>query len=117
MSSHLIELRDITVEYKTAGHLSKRVLDNLNLRIEAGELLAVCGQTGCGKSTMLRLILGAELPASGQILIDGHESRRPDRSRVCGPPKCSLFPDKIVLGNIAFGPEMEEFGLFGWFHP
>jgi NitT/TauT family transport system ATP-binding protein len=117
VSSHLIELRDITVEYKTPGHPPKRVLDNLNLTIEPGELLAVCGQTGCGKSTMLRLILGAELPASGQVLIEGRESRRPDRSRGYVPQKYSLFPDKTVLGNIAFGPEMEEFGLFGWLYP
>jgi NitT/TauT family transport system ATP-binding protein len=73
----------------------------------------VCGQTGCGKSTMLRLILGAERPTNGRILIDGRELPRPDRHRGYVPQKYSLFPDKTVLDNITFGPEMEEFGLLG----
>ena len=66
---------------------------------------------------MLRLILGAELPTNGQVLIDGRELLRPDRHRGYVPQKYSLFPDKTVLGNITFGPVMEEFGLFGRLTP
>ncbi len=77
----------------------------------------MCGQTGCGKSTMLRLILGAERPRRGQVLIEGRELLRPDRHRGYVPQKYSLFPDKTVLGNITFGPVMEEFGLFGRLTP
>jgi NitT/TauT family transport system ATP-binding protein len=113
MSSHLIELREVAVEYQTPGQQPRKVLENLNLTIERGEFLAVCGQTGCGKSTTLRLILGAERPKRGQVLIEGRELLRPDRHRGYVPQKYSLFPDKTVLGNITFGPVMEEFGLFG----
>jgi NitT/TauT family transport system ATP-binding protein len=113
----VIELRDITVEYQTPGQPPRKVLDNLNLTIKPGEFLAVCGQTGCGKSTMLRLILGAELPQRGKVLIEGRELLRPDRHRGYVPQKYSLFPDKTVLGNITFGPVMEEFGLFGRLTP
>src|SRR3981081_2711730 len=102
----LIRLEDVCVQYQ-----SKKVLDHLDLTIHAGEFVAVCGQTGCGKSTMLRLILGAERPTSGRVLIDGRELPRPDRNRGYVPQKYSLFPDKTVLDNITFGPEMEEFGL------
>jgi len=87
------------------------VLESLDLTIAPGEFIAVCGQTGCGKSTMLRLILGAERPSAGRVLIDGLELPRPDRNRGYVPQKYSLFPDKTVLDNITFGPEMEEFGL------
>ena len=59
----MIELKDVAVEYRTPGQPPRKVLENLNLTIRPGEFLAVCGQTGCGKSTMLRLILGAELPS------------------------------------------------------
>src|ERR1700689_1489891 len=104
----MIRLENICVVYNT-----KKVLDNLNLNIAAGEFIAVCGQTGCGKSTMLRLILGAEKPTAGRVLIDGQELPRPDRNRGYVPQKYSLFPDKTVLDNITFGPEMEEFGLCG----
>jgi NitT/TauT family transport system ATP-binding protein len=109
----VIELRDVAVEYQVPGQAPRKVLENLNLTIKPGEFLAVCGQTGCGKSTMLRLILGAELPKRGQVLIEGRELPRPDRHRGYVPQKYSLFPDKTVLGNIIFGPVMEEFGLFG----
>ena len=117
MSSHLIELRDVAVEYQTPGQQPRKVLENLNLTIKRGEFLAVCGQTGCGKSTTLRLILGAERPKRGQVLIEGRELLRPDRHRGYVPQKYSLFPDKTVLGNITFGPVMEEFGLFGRLTP
>jgi NitT/TauT family transport system ATP-binding protein len=113
----VIELRDVAVEYQVPGQAPRKVLENLNLTIKPGEFLAVCGQTGCGKSTMLRLILGAELPKRGQVLIEGRELPRPDRHRGYVPQKYSLFPDKTVLGNIIFGPVMEEFGLFGRLTP
>ncbi len=113
----LIRLENIGVEYKVHGHAPKRVLDNLNLTIEAGEFISVCGQTGCGKSTMLRLILGAERPTDGRVLIDGRELPRPDRNRGYVPQKYSLFPDRTVLDNITFGPETEEFGLLGRLKP
>jgi NitT/TauT family transport system ATP-binding protein len=107
----LIHLQDLCVEYQVHGHAPKKVLEHLDLSIFEGQFVAVCGQTGCGKSTMLRLILGAETPTRGRILIDGRELPRPDRHRGYVPQKYSLFPDKTVLDNITFGPEMEEFGL------
>ena len=109
----LIRLQNISVVYPVQGHEPKQVLSGLNLDIHPGELVTVCGQTGCGKSTMLRLILGSERPSSGQVLIDGVVLSRPDRNRGYVPQKYSLFPDRTVLDNITFGPEMEEFGLLG----
>jgi NitT/TauT family transport system ATP-binding protein len=111
----LIRLEKIGVEYRTAGQAPKKVLDQLDLTIYQGEFIAVCGQTGCGKSTMLRLILGAEKPTMGQVLIEGRQLPRSDRHRGYVPQKYSLFPDRTVLDNITFGPLMEEFGLAGRF--
>jgi NitT/TauT family transport system ATP-binding protein len=113
MMAELIRLDNLCVEYAVHGHPRKKVLEHLNLAIAEGEFVAVCGQTGCGKSTMLRMILGAEKPTSGRILIEGRELCRPDRHRGYVPQKYSLFPDKTVLDNITFGPETEEFGLLG----
>ena len=87
------------------------VLTNVDVTIEEGEFVCVLGQTGCGKSTLLRLILGSEQPSAGRILIDGREHNQPDRTRGYVPQKYSLFPDKTVLDNITFGPEVCEFGL------
>lgn len=104
----LIELENISVRYGTP---SRPVLSDIALAIEPGEFVCVLGQTGCGKSTMLRLVLGSEQPARGHVLIDGRQHLRPDRTRGYVPQKYSLFPDKTVLDNITFGPESSEFGL------
>jgi NitT/TauT family transport system ATP-binding protein len=106
--SELIDVSGVEVEYA-----AKKVLSGINVSIRQGELVTVCGKTGCGKSTMLRLILGAEKPTRGRVLIDGREHGRPDRDRGYVPQKYSLFPDRTVLDNITFGPTMERFWLFG----
>src|SRR5579863_2297930 len=103
----LIQIHDVSVHYTSP------VLCGIHLEIEEGEFVCVLGQTGCGKSTLLRLILGSEKPADGRILIDGIEHHQPDRTRGYVPQKYSLFPDKTVLDNITFGPEVSEFSLFG----
>ncbi|MGD1059641.1 MAG: ABC transporter ATP-binding protein [Solirubrobacteraceae bacterium] len=110
----LIEIDDISVAYGTPA---KSVLDGVSLRIEEGEFVCVLGQTGCGKSTLLRLVLGSEKPLAGRILIDGVEHHQPDRTRGYVPQKYSLFPDKTVLDNITFGPELCEFSFLGHFTP
>jgi NitT/TauT family transport system ATP-binding protein len=63
------------------------------------------------------MILGAESPGGGRILIDGVEHKQPDRTRGYVPQKYSLFPDKTVLDNITFGPEVDEFNLLTRFTP
>src|SRR5260370_7050478 len=99
------------------GSPPRTVLDKIDLEIEEGEFVCVLGQTGCGKSTLLKMILGAEVPAHGRILIDGVEHKQPDRTRGYVPQKYSLFPDKTVLDNITFGPEVSEFNMFTRFTP
>ncbi len=110
----LIHIENVSVAY---GLPSRPVLSNVDLSIEEGEFVCLLGQTGCGKSTLLRLVLGSERPTAGRVLIDGVERRQPDRT--CGfvPQKYSLFPDKTVLGNITFGPEVNEFHLLSCLTP
>lgn len=48
-------------------------LDNINLKIKEGEFIAVIGESGCGKTTLLNLIAGLDYPTSGKIKIDGIE--------------------------------------------
>ncbi len=110
----LIRIEDVFVAY---GSPSRAVLAGIDLEIEEGSFVCLLGQTGCGKSTLLRLVLGSERPMRGRILIDGSEHPQPDRSRGYVPQKYSLFPDKTVLDNITFGPEVSEFGLFGRLTP
>lgn len=114
LESHtLLTVSEVSVTYAVKGHPPRKVLDEVHLSIEAGDFVCLAGQTGCGKSTLLRLVLGSEQPQSGQVLLDGQQIRHPDRNRGYVPQRYSLFPDRTVLENVAFGPEMEEFQLFG----
>lgn len=110
----LIDICDVSVAYGTPR---RPVLEGVDLHIDEGEFVCVLGQTGCGKSTLLRLVLGCEKPSRGQVLVDGRVHDQPDRSRGYVPQKYSLFPDKTVLDNITFGPEVGEFSLFGRLTP
>jgi len=110
----LIEIQNLGVAYGTPA---RPVLTDINLAIEEGEFVCLLGQTGCGKSTLLKMILGAEIPTDGRILIDGIQHNQPDRTRGYVPQKYSLFPDKSVLDNISFGPEVSEFNMFTRFTP
>ncbi|MBI3940471.1 MAG: ABC transporter ATP-binding protein [Acidobacteria bacterium] len=67
----MIELRHVSKIF----HLQKPVvaLDNVNLAIEAGEMVAVMGSSGSGKSTLLNLMGGLDRPSQGQVLLGGHD--------------------------------------------
>jgi NitT/TauT family transport system ATP-binding protein len=110
----LIQIENLSISY---GSPARPVLAGIDLEIEEGEFVCLLGQTGCGKSTMLRLLLGSEHPTEGRVLIDDREHKSPDRTRGYVPQKYSLFPDKTVLDNITFGAEVSEFGLLGWLAP
>ncbi|WP_341319321.1 ABC transporter ATP-binding protein [Paraburkholderia sp. IMGN_8] len=62
----MIELKELCKDYHTRQG-SRRVLDGINLRVNAGEKIGILGRNGAGKSTMIRMISGAELPTSGKI--------------------------------------------------
>ncbi|MBW4697278.1 MAG: ATP-binding cassette domain-containing protein [Aphanocapsa lilacina HA4352-LM1] len=82
---------------------SRMVLGGVNLKVEAGEFVAVIGRSGCGKSTLLRLVAGLEQPTMGRIYLDGRLSRGLD------PTVKVMFQDerllmwKRVLDNVALG--------------
>lgn len=65
-----IEFRDVSFRYPGAD---REVLERLDLTVEPGELLAVVGRNGAGKSTMISLLAGLFRPTSGQVLVDGDD--------------------------------------------
>src|SRR5208283_3035741 len=71
MADPVISVENLTVQY--GDH---RVLDGVNLNIEAGEVMALLGGSGSGKTTVLRHIIGLERPASGTIRVRGVDINR-----------------------------------------
>ena len=81
-------------------------VENLDLKIPAGEFFALLGPSGCGKTTTLRMIAGLESPTSGQILIGGKDltDQKPHQRPVNTVfQNYALFPHMSVLENVAFG--------------
>lgn len=62
----MIELVDVSKDYHTRQG-RRRVLDTINLQVRTGEKIGILGRNGAGKSTMIRMISGAELPTEGKI--------------------------------------------------
>jgi ABC-type Fe3+/spermidine/putrescine transport system ATPase subunit len=83
---------------------SLEVLSGINLQLKQGEILCVIGASGCGKTTLLRLIAGLENPDAGKISIDGSQVSSP-RS-VIPPFKRNL---SMIFQDLALWPHMTVF--------
>jgi len=105
-----IEFENVSFAYKPGG---ARVLDDIDLRIDEGETVAILGATGAGKSTLISLILRLYDPTEGQVRIGGCPVRHISLDELRG--KVGLVPQDIFLfsdtirENIAFGTsELED---------
>lgn len=89
------------------GH---RVLDNLNLNINSGETTVIIGRSGCGKSVLLKHIIGIMKPDSGQVLINGKDVTKMDEEELNGLRMkfgmlfqgAALFDSLSVMENVGF---------------
>lgn len=66
-----IEIKDLTKTYGKKKSQAFRALDNVSLKIEKGDSVAIVGKSGSGKSTLMHAISGLDRPESGQIIVDG----------------------------------------------
>lgn len=82
------------------------VLENLALTVKDKEFVCILGSSGCGKTTLLRMIAGLDLAESGSIVLDGEEIKGPNPKVGMVFQEYSLFPWRTVIDNIAFGLEM-----------
>jgi len=90
----------------------KNIIDNINLEIKDKEFIVLVGSSGCGKSTILRLISGLEDITDGEILIDGkvvNNTHPKDRDIAFVFQSYALYPHMSVYDNIAFGLKMRKF--------
>ena len=71
----MFELIDITYEINE-GEASRRILDHISLKVLSGELLAVTGPNGCGKSTLAKIIMSILKPTTGQMIFDGRDNNQ-----------------------------------------
>ena len=101
MGDNILELVNLN---KSFGNT--QVLKGLNIEIARGEFITILGSSGCGKTTMLRIIAGLEEPDSGKVLLNGNDitSLEPNKRNVNTVfQSYALFPNMNVEKNIAYG--------------
>jgi putrescine transport system ATP-binding protein len=102
--------------YITIANVSKRfgdfvAVNGVSLKIYKGEIFCLLGGSGCGKTTLLRMLAGFEQPSAGRVLIDGQDMAGiPPYERPVNMmfQSYALFPHMTVYGNVAFGLEQEK---------
>lgn len=101
-----IEVRDVS------KHFGDFVaVDSVNLQIEKGELFSILGGSGCGKTTLLRMLAGFEAPTTGRIFLDGTDiTDQPPYKRPVNMmfQSYAIFPHMTVAKNIAYGLHKER---------
>ena len=98
--SAILELRDITKSFDGA-----RVLRGISLSVREGEFVTLLGASGCGKTTILRIIAGLETPDGGEVLLEGRDVvREPPEKRNVNTvfQSYALFPHMTVRQNVAY---------------
>ena len=107
-----IEIRDLTHTYNAGTPFARTAIQNIDLTIGDGELVAIIGHTGSGKSTLVQHFNGLLRPTKGSVKIDGVEigqkgiSLRDIRRKVglvFQYPEHQLF-EETVWDDVAFGP-------------
>lgn len=93
----MIEIKNI---YKKFGKLE--VLNNINLCFKKGECIALIGPNGCGKTTLIKSILGMVIPSKGDILVDQKSILKKFRYRenIGYMPQIGRYPDYMTVGQI-----------------
>jgi iron(III) transport system ATP-binding protein len=101
---------ELTFEAVSQVYGPVRALDGVSLTVAPGEIVCLLGHSGCGKTTLLRVAAGVEIPSQGRVLLDGIEVSGP---KTLLPPEqrgtglmfqeYALFPHLTVLENVTFG--------------
>ncbi len=104
---------EVAMEVRGLSHWfgQHRVLNDINLKITAGQIVALVGPSGCGKSTLLKAILGTHPPCEGEVVVDGVTIERPSRHVGIVYQHYSLFDFLTAEKNVAFGLKLDSTSL------
>ncbi|MBT9168165.1 MAG: Energy-coupling factor transporter ATP-binding protein EcfA2 [Syntrophomonadaceae bacterium] len=108
----LLNLKNISYTYMPGTPFEVTALKNITLDIHQGEYLAIIGQTGSGKSTLIQHLNGLLLPTTGEVYLDGHQVNKDKKWLVAMRRRIGLlfqFPEQQlfeenVAADVAFGP-------------
>jgi NitT/TauT family transport system ATP-binding protein len=107
----LLRTEQVSKTYRMPDHLGRLVLDRLDFALRDGEIVAILGKSGSGKSTFLRILAGLVQPSDGVVEYRGHRVNEPVHGIAMVFQTYALFPWLTVLGNVELG--LEALGISG----
>src|SRR5260370_23517858 len=111
MTVPLLRTEAVSKTYRMPDHLGRLVLDHLDFTLGDGEIVAILGKSGSGKSTFLRILAGLVPPSDGAVEYRGHRVSEPVRGIAMVFQSYALFPWLTVLGNLDLG--LQALGVSG----
>ena len=101
-----LKLEHLTMRFRTRRGETVTALEGISFEVPDREFAVLVGTSGCGKSTILRLVAGLTRPTEGRVLVDGHAVDRPGADRGMVFQSYTLFPWLTIQQNIEFGPRL-----------
>src|SRR5246500_18061 len=111
MNLPLLRNEAVSKTYRMPDHIGRLVLDHLDFTLGDGEIVAILGKSGSGKSTFLRILAGLVPPSDGIVEYRGHQVSAPVQGIAMVFQSYALFPWLTVLGNVELG--LEALGVSG----
>ncbi|HEX4192589.1 MAG TPA: nitrate/sulfonate/bicarbonate ABC transporter ATP-binding protein [Stellaceae bacterium] len=107
VDTNLISASGICKTYQQPDHAGRLVLDHIDFTLKEGEIVAILGKSGSGKSTFLRVIAGLTQPSAGAVSYRGQQVYAPAQGIAMVFQSFALFPWLTVLGNVELGLEAQ----------
>lgn len=98
----LLEIKHLSKAYLNS---EKKILNDINLKVESGEIVCILGRSGCGKTTLLNMIAGLDSPSQGTVYMEGKSVVKPGGKCTIAMQEPILFPWLNVFQNVKFGLE------------
>ena len=105
--SPLLRALGVSKTYRTPDHIGRLVLEGVDFALGEGEIVAILGKSGSGKSTFLRILAGLVPPSAGRVEYRGQPVTGPVRGVAMVFQSFALFPWLTVLGNVELGLEAQ----------
>ena len=103
-STPLLEVENVVQRYRTgSGEIGPIVLDHVSMQLRGGEIVGLLGRSGCGKSSLLRIVAGLTFPAEGKVIYRDAQVTGPVEGAAMVFQSFALFPWLSVLGNVELG--------------